>query len=68
MKGHILLESARRYPEPEGSLTPSGYAFQEACGYWVKNGSNEIMMPSADSQPSYSKKCDRETGEDQKGE
>ena len=66
--GHILLELARRYPEPTDGLMPSGCTFQETCGYWVKNGSNEVMMLSDDPRRPYSKKCDRETGEDQKGE
>lgn len=68
MSGHILLELARRYPEPTGNLTPSGCTFQEAHGYWVKAGSSEVMMLSDDPQRPCSKKWDRETGEDQKGE
>lgn len=67
MKGHILLERARRYPEPTKVPTPVGCAFQETHGYWTKNGTNRPMMLD-DPEPVTSKKCDIETGEDQKGE
>ncbi len=67
MNGHILLERARRYSEPTGVLTPIDCVFQETRGYWTKNGTNRPMMLD-DPKPVTSKKCDIETGEDQKGE
>ena len=67
MKEHILLENAFRYSVPVSDPIPQGCTFQEKEGYWTKNSTGEIFMLSDDSGP-ISKKCDRETGEDQKGE
>lgn len=67
MKEHILLERARRYPEPTRVLTPVGYVFQEASGYGAKDGTNRPMMLD-NPRCVATKKCDIETGEDQKGE
>lgn len=67
MKEHILLERAKRYSEPTRILTPVGYEFQETIGYWTRSGTNEPMMLN-DPRPVTTKKCDIETGEDQKGE
>ena len=68
MKKHILLEKAYRYPEPQGSLEPEGCTFSEQSGYWVKTNTDKPMVRSDDPKKPQSKKCDRETGEDQKGE
>ncbi len=68
MKEHILLEKAYRYPEPTETPCPIGYSFQEIRGYWTSNISGEVMMLGNDPRRPQSKKCDRETGEDQKGE
>ncbi|MEA4898653.1 MAG: hypothetical protein VB115_10455 [Christensenellaceae bacterium] len=68
MKKHILLEKAFSYPEPQGSLAPEGCTFSEQSGYWVKATTGEPMMRSNDPKRPQTKKADRETGEDQKGE
>ncbi len=68
MKKHILLEKAHCYTEPSFVLVPDDCIFQEKRGYWTRNDSNEALMLSDDSRLLQSKKCDRETGEDQKGE
>lgn len=68
MKKHILLEKAYRYPEPMVTPMPENCTFQEERGYWTKNNTNIVMMLSDDPHLPQSKKCDRETGEDQKGE
>lgn len=68
MKEHILLENAHRYAEPSESIYPDGYLFQEIQGYWTNSTTGEVMMLSEDPRRPLSKKCDRETGEDQKGE
>jgi len=68
MKQHILLERAKSYTEPRDISFPDGYKFAEKQGYWINDVSGEAMMLSKDAQRQQSKKCDRETGEDQKGE
>lgn len=68
MREHILLEKAFRYTEPLGIQIPPEYIFNEERGYWVNRKTNEIMMQMKDRPIPQSKKCDRETGEDQKGE
>ncbi len=68
MNKHILLEKAHCYTEPVVVPEPKGCTFQEECGYWTKNNTGEVMMLSKDHFLVQSKKCDRETGEDQKGE
>ncbi len=67
MKEHILLEKAHRYTEPSISVL-NDYVFQEKRGYWTKCSTNEVMMLGSNLRLSQTKKCDRETGEDQKGE
>lgn len=68
MKEHILLNKAFRYPVPIAEPIPKDCTFQEKQGYWTKNSTGEIMMLSKDPCGPVTKKCDRETGEDQKGE
>ena len=68
MKEHILLEKAYRYTVPPAVLVPEDCIFQEKRGYWTKCSTNEIMMLSSDRPLLQTKKCDRETGEDQKSE
>ncbi len=67
MKKHILLEKAFKYTEPIHTPTPEGYSFNTSKGYWVDNDGSAMMMSNAMNLP-QTKKCDRETGEDQKGE
>jgi len=67
MKEHILLEKAFRYSEPTYDPVPANCTYQAKKGYWTNNSTGEVMMLS-DPHPPQSKKCDRETGEDQKGE
>lgn len=68
MKDHILIEKAHRYTEPTAVPVPQNCVFQEQSGYWTNRLTNEVMMLSNDPRLPQSKKCDRETGEDQKGE
>lgn len=68
MKQHILLEKAYCYPEPIGTPMPENCTFVEQSGYWRSDATGEIMMLSNDPRRPQSKKCDIETGEDQKGE
>lgn len=68
MREHILLEKAYRYQDPIKAMTPSDCMYQEKKGYWTKISTGEALMLSSDSRKPMSKKCDIETGEDQKGE
>lgn len=68
MKQHILLEKAFCYPEPIEVTRPEDCTFSENSGYWVDNLTGGIMMLSSKSRHLQSKKYDRETGEDQKGQ
>ena len=68
MKEHILLEKAVRYSVPDSEPVPQNCTFHERQGYWTINSTSEIMMLSDDPCRPVSKKCDRETGEDLKGE
>jgi hypothetical protein len=68
MKQHVLLDKAFRYDKPEEVKKPLNCTYNAERGFWIKNDNGEIMMLSDDSRPLQSKKCDRETGEDQKGE
>ena len=68
MKEHILIEKAKKYTIPEPNLTQNGYTYKDREGFWIDNSSNTVMMKSAKYQKPTSKKCDIETGENQKGE
>lgn len=68
MKKHILLEKAKRYEVPKDIKQPSNYMFDNQKGYWFNSVSNTKLMESDDKRREQSKKCDIETGEDQKGE
>jgi hypothetical protein len=68
MGKHVLLEKAFRYEEPIAVLPPTDCFYDMRRGYWVYNATGEAMMLSKDPRPLQTKKCDRETGEDQKGE
>ncbi len=68
MKQHILLEKAFCYPEPSEIAMPQNCTFVDKKGYWEDNLTGEIMMLSDNPRRPQTKKADRETGEDQKGE
>lgn len=68
MKEHFLLEKTFRYPDPKVDPTPKNCTYDTKKGYWIKNDTSEAMMLSNDPHRPQSKKADRETGEDQKGE
>ena len=68
MAQHILLERAHKYDLSGSVELPKGCTYQHDKGYWTSNATGQIMMEGDDPKPPVSKKCDRETGEDQKGE
>lgn len=68
MKEHILLEKAYIYENVPKRLTPEGCSYDRKCGLWRVDSTGEVMMLSDFAQRPETKKCDIETGEDQKGE
>lgn len=68
MNEHIILEKAKRYSVADGILAPEGCIYKASEGFWVEKNSNTPMMRSNNPRKPTSKKCDIETGEDQKGE
>lgn len=68
MKRHILLEKAYTYDNVSHELKPEGCSYDRICGLWRMDSTGEVMMMSNFAQKPETKKCDVETGEDQKGE
>lgn len=68
MENHIIIEKAKKYNIVDRDLTPIGCTYNAQKGFWVDNSSNIAMMKSDSPRKPTSKKCDIETGEDQKGE
>jgi len=68
---HVLLALAESYPLPESpDLSPPGAIYDEKDGAWRLPGSDYLLVddPEPRPNPPETKKMDRETGEDQKGE
>ena len=65
---HILLERAHQYEWKAVELDPPGCTYDTVVGAWVLNGTCDLVVTSPDRiRPPQTKKCDVETGEDQKG-
>ena len=67
MTEHILIQHAKRKPFSITPDMPAGSTFDQKKGYWVKDGKKLVTQDSKYGS-TVSKKCDQETGEDQKGE
>lgn len=67
MADHVLLQHAKRKPFSTTPDMPVGASFDHKKGYWVKDG-KELVTQGSKYGAMVSKKCDQETGEDQKGE
>ncbi len=65
MARHLLLEYATRRPFRIAPDLPEGAIYDHNSGCWIKNG--EPLVNHRDNGWG-TKKCDQETGEDQKGE
>ena len=65
---HFILEKAHRYDDPVTAPVPVGADYDDQSGYWVDRNSGDVMILNNGFQNQSTKKCDRETGEDQKGE
>ena len=68
MKEHILLDKAYVYENIPEELTPEGCFYDRYSGLWRISSTGEVMMIGDYAQRPETKKCDVETGEDQKGE
>lgn len=69
MNEHILLSKAYIYPIEAIKPELAGCTFDQKKGYWIVNATGQpYVLDKSMSSPPKSKKCDIETGEDQKGE
>ncbi len=64
---HILLRKAFIYPLPKEHPNMSGMLYDHKRGFWVDAAGRPAVTDPNFHGP-RSKKCDIETGEDQKGE
>lgn len=67
MSEHILIQHAKRKPFSNAPDMPVGSIFDHKKGYWIKDGERLVTKNSKYGEW-VTKKCDQETGEDQKGE
>lgn len=65
---HILIDKAKRYPTPGPVLAEDSSTYNVERGYWQLKATMEPMVTSDVAVHPATKKCDRETGEDMKGE
>ena len=65
METHILLERAVRRPYDEIPTLRIDTKYKIEIGYWTAGGTPIVENNNFDR---VTKKCDQETGEDQKGE
>ena len=65
---HFIIDKAKRYKENEASLTPLNGIYDSNLGFWKDVYSGTALVGTEEMSRLNSKKCDRETGEDQKGE
>lgn len=67
MSQHILIKHAKRKPYSTSPEMPKEAVFDTAKGYWMSmNG--PLVSRGSKYGALVTKKCDQETGEDQKGE
>ena len=68
MADHILMTCAVRRPYKTVPSVPDHTRYDPGRGYWIKDGEPLVATSEFLSGTFASKKCDQETGEDQKGE
>ena len=68
MVQHILIDKAKSYPTPRPVLAENSSTYDIGRGYWQLNSTMEPMVTSDVAIRPATKKFDRETGEDMKGE
>lgn len=65
---HFILEKAHRYDDPTTPPIPHNADYDNQSGFWRDRESGDVLISNDGFQNQSTKKCDRETGEDQKGE
>ena len=66
MSNHILLTKATRRPYNDEPVMPENATYNSDKGMWMIG--DEPLVSSLNYPELVTKKCDQETGEDQKGE
>ena len=64
---HPLIDMAKRRRWSDAPDLPAGAKYDLRRGYWMLHGS-PLVLDDEHQIRNVSKKCDQETGEDQKGE
>lgn len=67
MSEHLLVKHSTRKKYSEIPELPKGAEYDTERGYWTIAGGPLVLSDEFINDP-VSKKCDQETGEDQKGE
>jgi hypothetical protein len=65
-QSHVLLRNATRKPYREIPELPEGSTYDDQAGVW-QFADGRTLVKDAAFPPKETKKCDQETGEDQKG-
>ena len=65
---HFILKNAHRYNDPAMPPVPNDAEYDDRAGFWRDRKSGNALISNDGFQNQSTKKCDRETGEDQKGE
>ncbi len=65
---HILLARATRKPYAESPEIEAGVRYDSEKGYWLSGAEPLVSTDNFLATDPTTKKCDVETGEDQKGE
>lgn len=65
---HPLLNRAQKYPRRDVNLAPAGCIYDDDIGAWRLISTGELWVETCERKGLETKKCDIETGEDQKGE
>lgn len=67
MPQHVLIKLATKKPFSEQPEMPDGAFYDNVKGYWIK-AKKSLVSYHSEYGTMVTKKCDVETGEDQKGE
>ena len=65
---HPLLERAHKYPYRNVDLAPPGCTYDDEIGAWRLRETGQLLVETPRWKGMTTKKMNKETGEDQKGE
>jgi hypothetical protein len=65
---HILLKKAFRFSKRKDIEAPLDFIYNRSIGAWKSKVDNSLLINNKDFPAVSTKKCDVETGEDQKGQ